>query len=86
MLSSKLILISLLIASGVDAQSQIGTGRISQTDLGRIYEARNLETRSTPAEQTTCLMRKSTHRSECRTRDQWARVARDIASSKAENR
>lgn len=78
MRSSKLILVGLLLAGAANAQSQGFNPGISQTDLGRIYEARNND-HPMSNEPTTCLIRKSTHKPECRTRDQWKRLAQRMS-------
>jgi hypothetical protein len=80
MRSSKLILVGLLLSGAANAQSQGHNAAISQTDLGRIYEARNNENRMSN-EPTTCLIRKSTHKRECRTRDGWKRLAQRMSAS-----
>ncbi len=81
MRSMGLILIGLLVTGSANAQSQGDTGRISQIDMGRIYEGRNSEYMRTTVDPTTCLIRKSTKKRECRTRDQWKRLAQQMPGS-----
>ena len=85
MRNAGLILIGLLVTGAADAQSQVDSGRISQIDMGRIYEGRNSEFNRTSVEPTTCLIRKSTKKRECRTRDQWKRLAQRMSVSKTSN-
>lgn len=78
---SGLVFVGLLLAGGASAQSRNDSGRISQNDLGRIYEARNLGSRLSN-EGSTCLIRKSTKKTECRTQQQWRRLAASLSAGK----
>jgi hypothetical protein len=69
------IYLSILMVSGAaNAQQSSATGRITDRDLGRIYEGMNAEPRMN-VERRECLVRKTTGKSECRTRYEWRRMA-----------